>query len=121
MKALGEDSTDTKEGPQPGPPAPAFSMNNRFILEAYTGDRSLKAKETSGFAMLSQKVNLIPLKLVVAARLNDGTLIPAGSIALLKEEMVFTQQWGKNSMEAPGIQGKFIIVPQDFIELVVPA
>ena len=100
---------------------PAFSLNNRFILESYKGDRSLKAKETSGFAMLSQKVNLVPLKVLINAKLTDGTIIPAGSIAFLKEEMVFTQPWGKNNMEAPGIEGKFIIVDVNFIEFVVPA
>lgn len=99
----------------------ARSLNNRFILEAYTGDRSLKAKETSGFAMLSQKVNLVGLKVLVDTKLADGTFIRAGAKAYLKEELVFTQPWGKNNMECPDIQGKFIIVDATFVEFVVPA
>ncbi len=97
------------------------SLNNRFILEAFIGSRDLKSKESNGFAMLSQKVSLVGLKLLADARLADGTFIPKGSIAYIKESMILTQEWGKTALECPGIDGKFIIVDVNFIELVVPA
>jgi hypothetical protein len=96
------------------------ALNNRFILEAYTGDRSLKAKESSGFAMLSQKVTLIGLKLLADTKLSDGTWIPKGFTAYVKEEFLFSHPAGKSNFEASSINGKFIIVDSSNVEFVVP-
>ena len=98
-----------------------FSLNNRLILRAYTGSRDLKSQENSRFAVLAQKVSLIGLEVLADTRLMDGTVIHKGDTAYVKEEMILTQPWGKTALESPAIEGKFMIVDVNFIEIVVPA
>jgi hypothetical protein len=107
-----------------------LSLNNRFIVEAYFTDRSLKAKETNGFAMIQQKVSLKGLRLLVPARLdkplsstaNGGplseTIIPAGSIVYIREELLHTQPWAQKIFESEAVEGKFMIVDMTNIEFV---
>lgn len=62
-----------------------FSLNNKLILEQYK-KKELTAKVEGGFAKMEHKVSLKPLKVLVQAKLNDGSIIPAGSLAYVKEE-----------------------------------
>lgn len=62
-----------------------FSLNNRLILEQYK-KQELRAKIVGGIAMMDHKVSLKPLKVLVDAKLADGTLIPKGSTAYVREE-----------------------------------
>ena len=61
------------------------SLNNRLILEQYKKEE-IKAKVVGGLAMMGHKLSLKPLKVLVDAKLLDGTLIPKGSIAYVREE-----------------------------------
>jgi hypothetical protein len=97
------------------------SFNNRFILAPYEEERTLRAKENSGFAMLAQKTNIVPLKVLADTKLTDGTFVPKGSTAYVKEQLLFTQTWAKQVLESDAVGGKFIIVDLQFVELVVPA
>ena len=62
-----------------------FSLNNRIILEQYKKE-ALKAVIIGGVARMEHKISLKPLKVLVDAKLADGTLIPKGSIAFVREE-----------------------------------
>lgn len=107
-----------------------FSLNNRFVVEAYFTDRSLKAKETNGFALIQQKVELKGLRLLVPARIenllsttaNGGPLtsniIPAGSTIFIREELLHSQPWAKKILESESVEGKFIIVDMANVEFV---
>lgn len=98
-----------------------ISFNNRFILEPYHSDRSLKATAGSGFALVAQKVNLKGLKLLVDVawtRDGDTDIIPAGSKVFIREELLYTQPWAKQLLEAEGIEGKFIIVESQFVDMI---
>jgi hypothetical protein len=122
-------------GTQSPAPKPAFSFN-RFIVEPYLSDRQVKtatATGGTGFAMIQQKVSLKGLRLLVEFRLDstekhyDGkgnvtsipTVIPAGSIVYIKEELLHTQAWAKQILESPYI-GKFMIVDKQHIEFIQP-
>lgn len=98
-----------------------FSVNNRLIVEPYHSDRALKATAGSGFALVSQKVNLKGLKLLVGASIfENGHEIywDAGAIVYIREELLYTQPWAKHQMECEGIEGKFIIVDRQFVEMI---
>ena len=107
-----------------------FSLNNRLVVEAYLSDRALKAKETNGFAMIQQKVEVKGLKLLMDARLTqmgnvqiDGVsapaIVPKGSTVYIREELLHTQAWAQKILESPAVEGKFIIVDVNNVEFVV--
>ncbi len=110
-----------KEGPQPGPPAPSYSMNGRFIVESYKEDRGLKATVNNGFALVSQKVNVKGMKLLMDVRNADGGWIAyRGALVYIREEYLHSQPWAKKSFTSDGIEGEFMIVEPQFVEFVVP-
>lgn len=92
----------------------------RFILEPYKTDKSLKAENKNGFATIAQKNNLFGLKVLVATS-YAGKDVPAGSTAFIREEMLHTHPWGTKTLKAEGIEGAFIIVEPSFIEFVETA
>lgn len=62
-----------------------LSLNNRLVLEQYK-KQEIKLEVKGGFATMAHKVSLKPLKVLVDAKLPDGTLIPKGSTAYVREE-----------------------------------
>lgn len=103
--------------------APPFTINNRFIVEAYSSDRALKSVERNGFAMVAQKVTIVGLKLLMDAVIQDSKetsrLIPKGSLVYLKEEFLHTNPGVKRIFESDAIEGKFNIVEMSNVEFVV--
>lgn len=95
------------------------SFNNKLILEAYS-QTEVKAEIRSGWATVSQKNNLKGLRVLVQATLNDGTFVPAGSTAYIKEEYLHTQPWAKNKLKCETLPGEFIIVTMNEVEYVAP-
>lgn len=95
------------------------SFNNKLILEAYL-HTELKAEIKNGWAMASQKTNLKGLKVLVQGVLSDGTIVPAGSTAYIKEESLHTQVWAKNKIKSDTLPGEFILVTMSEVEYVDP-
>ncbi len=99
------------------------ALNNRFILEPYKGDRTLKSSSSNGFAIVQQKVSVVGLTVLADALINHGTphgqMYPKGSKAYIKEEALFTQPWAQKAYESDAIEGKFIIVDSAHVEFVV--
>jgi hypothetical protein len=106
-----------------------LSLNNRLVLEPYTSDGQVKSTTGSGFAMIQQKVKLVGLKLLMAAKVDDfgqfsvdGITMPRviskNSIAFIREEYLHTQVWAKKLLECEGIEGKFIIVDLQHVEFI---
>lgn len=96
-----------------------YSLNNRLIVEPYKKE-ALRANVASGFAMVDQKLTLKGLRILMDAKLNDGTLIPKGFVAYVKEETLHTQQWAQKAMECSSIEGKFLILDVSYVEFVAP-
>jgi len=101
------------------------SLNNRFIVEPYKGDRALKANATSGFAIVQQKVSIVGLKTLADSLVQVGKelyeTLPKGSTVYIKEELLFTQVWAQKVFESSAIEGKFIIVDASQVEFVEAA
>jgi hypothetical protein len=95
------------------------SFNGKLVLEAYK-HTELKAEIRAGWAQLSQKNNLKGLQVLVQAVLPDGTLIPAGSTAYLKEEFLSTSPVVKNKLKSDSLTGEFILVNLNEVEYVDP-
>lgn len=95
------------------------SLNNRIIVEAYKKD-GLRSTERNGFAFVDQKLSLKGLTVLVDAKLSDGTFIPKGSMAYIKEETLHTHPWAQKALECDKIEGKFLIVEMSYVEFVSP-
>jgi len=86
---------------------------NKLIVETYKEDRALKTTVQNGFAMVSQKVSVKPLRLLVDATISVGTKtlhVPKGALIYIKESSLQSQPWAKVSLQADGIEGDFMIV-----------
>jgi len=98
------------------------SLNNKFVVEPYKGDRTLKANSASGFAIVQQKVSIIGLRLLVDSLVQVGPqareTLPKGSMIYVREELLFTQEWAKKVYESDAIEGKFILVDASQVEFV---
>jgi hypothetical protein len=97
----------------------AGSFNNRLIVEKYTKSQ-LRTKEQNGFALIEQKLNLKGLKVLANAYLSNNVLVPKGSIAYIKEEVLHTAPWAQKPLESSAIEGQFLIIDMTYVELIVP-
>jgi hypothetical protein len=95
------------------------SFNNRLIVEAYK-KTALQAQTGTGFAYIQQKVAVKGLTVLMDAQLSDGTYIPKGSVAYIKEEALHTQAWAQKILESETFAGQFIIVDISNVEFIVP-
>lgn len=96
-----------------------LSLNNKLIVEVYKKE-ALRSKIKDGFAFVDQKLTLKGLKILVNAKLNDGTLIPMGSYAYIKEETLHTQQWAQKSYESSFFDQPVLIVDMIYVEFIEP-
>jgi hypothetical protein len=97
----------------------ARSFNNRLIVEAYKKE-GLKSRVSNGFAMVEQKVAVKGLTVLMDAKLSDGTFVPKGSTAYIKEELLHTASWAQKILESDTFRIPFIIVDMTNVEYVVP-
>lgn len=96
---------------------------NKFIVEPYKTDRSLRAEVKSGFATISQKVKVIGLKLLCDAQIttnNSYNTLPKGATIYVREEVLHNQQFAKTLLESDGIEGQFMIVDASYMEFADP-
>lgn len=98
------------------------SLNGKFIVEPYKGDRALKANNASGFAIVQQKVSIIGLTLLADSLVQVGKtereVLPKGAKIYVREELLFTAPWAQKVFESDAIEGKFIIVDSSQVEFV---
>ena len=95
------------------------SFNNRLVVEAYQKE-GLKSTVSNGFAFIQQKVSVKGLTVLMDSQLSDGTFIPKGSIAYIKEESLHTAPWAQKILESDTMKTPFIIVDITNVEYIVP-
>lgn len=95
------------------------SFNNRLIVEAYRKD-GLKSHVSNGFAFIEQKVSLKGLTVLIDAKLSDGTLVPKGSTAYIKEELLHTAAWAQKILQSDTLPTQFIVVDITHVEFIAP-
>ncbi len=95
-----------------------FSLNNRLVLEPYVKG-GLEKKIQNGIATPGQRDGLKGLRVLIETTLSDGTKVPAGSVAYIKEESLHNQPWAAKLFTCDGITNeKFMIVELFHIEFV---
>lgn len=95
------------------------SFNNRLVVEPYQKG-ALQSTVTNGFAFITQKVTVKGLTVLMDAKLEDGTFVPKGSIAYIKEESLHTQPWAQKVLESDTLGVPFIIVDLANVEFISP-
>lgn len=91
-----------------------FSVNNRIVVEVYQKE-GLRAKVQGGIATPGQRDGLKPLKVLVGAKLSDGTLIPQGALVYVPEEVLHNHAWATKALTCDTIPGKFIVLETSYI------
>lgn len=92
-------------------------MNNRLIVEAYKKE-ALQSDVKNGFAFIQQKVAVKGLKVLMDARLSDGTIIPRDSVAYIREESLHTKPWAQKILQSDTLSVPFLIVDISEIEFI---
>lgn len=95
------------------------SMNNRLVVEAYKKE-ALQSSVSNGFAFIQQKVSVKGLKVLMDARLADGTFVARGSTAYIREEVLHTQPWAQKILQCDTIDVPFIIADIAQVEFISP-
>jgi len=85
------------------------SYGNNIVLEAYKQGQGVVSEVKGGFAFARHKNALIPLKVLVTAQLADGSLIPAGTIAVIKEDVLTSHAWAKDIRHSDSLKSDIII------------
>jgi hypothetical protein len=94
-----------------------FSLNNRLVVEQYIKE-GLKSKISGGIATPGQRDGLKGLLVLVDAHLSDGTHVPKGSIAYIREEILHTHAWASKPLNCDTFPGKFLIVELSHVEFI---
>ena len=95
------------------------SMNNRLIVEAYQ-KQGLQTTISQGFAFIEQKVSLKGLKVLIDAKLADGTIVLAGSTAYIKEEVLHTAPWAQKSYQCDTFLVPFMPIDATHVDFITP-
>lgn len=66
------------------------STNQMIICKPYVGAKGLRAKVSSGMAVVQQKTEVVGLEVLRDARIDKDTVIKKGSVVYIKEEILFT-------------------------------
>lgn len=93
------------------------SLNNRLVLEQYIKE-GLKSKISGGIATPGQRDGLKGLKVLMDARLSDGTWVAKGSTAYIREEVLHTHAWASKPLTCETIPSKFLLVELSYIEFI---
>lgn len=95
------------------------SFNNRLIVQAYQ-KQGLQSSVSNGFAFVQQKVTVKGLTVLMDSQLSDGTFVPKGSTAYIKEELLHTAPWAQKILESDTLTTQFIIVDISNVEYITP-
>lgn len=68
------------------------SVNHIIVCKPYKGARGLKAKISSGVAVVQQKTEVIGLEVLRDAKINENTVVKKGSMVYIKEEILYAHK-----------------------------
>lgn len=89
------------------------------ITEIYKSAKKIKPKINSGFASVSQKNNLVSLKVLYNAtiftRAQTSISIQEGQFILVKEELLHTQKHLLQQFQINEEGVNFMLIPSDYI------
>lgn len=94
-----------------------FSINNQLIVTPYV-KKALEKEVKGGLARVAQASAHVGFKLIIDAKLLDGTFLKAGTIAYVKEHRVHTNQVLKawEPQHSAAIPEPFVVIPYAEVE-----
>lgn len=95
------------------------SLNNRLVLEVYV-KTDIRLNTKSGFGMIDQKSRSKGLRVLMDAKLADGSVIPKGSTAFIKEQTLHTASWATTALECDFLPTPFILVSISEVDFIAP-
>lgn len=85
------------------------SYNQQVICEPYTGKTGIKAKISSGVAVIQQKAGVIGLKVLADAVLKNGE-VKKGDTVYIKESILHVNKLYSQSLECDDVGKAFCLI-----------
>jgi hypothetical protein len=90
-----------------------ISVNNKLMLEPYTGSKKIESTVKSGFATIKQKSTLVGLKLVADGKIPLGREafleVKKGQTVYYSEEILHASDWSTKTYNLQGSTDQFIL------------
>ena len=89
-----------------------ISVNNKLVLEPYTGSKKIEATVKSGFATIKQKSTLVGLVLKADGKVAIGKEqmdVKKGQKVYFLEETLHANDWSTKIYNLDGSDDKFIL------------
>lgn len=89
-----------------------MSVNNKLMLEPYTGKNKIEGHVVTGFATIKQKTTLVGLKLIADGKVSVGKDmidVKKGQMVYFTEEILHASEWSKKVYSFEDIEIKFIL------------
>ena len=86
------------------------SYNKQIICEQYQGSKGIKAKISSGVAVIQQKVGVIGLKVLQDAVIDSDTILKKGDTVYIKEEILHINTPYSQNLECSDIKEPFALI-----------
>lgn len=94
------------------------SFNRKIVCEPYKAKAGLKSKINRGVAVVQQKTEVIGLKVLIDAKVDNELQLKTGDIIYVKEETLHTVKSYQNALECPDIKEPFVIVDFGHVDFV---
>lgn len=94
------------------------SFNRKIVCEPYKGSTGLKSKVTRGVAVVQQKTEVVGLKVLRDAKIDDSLELSAGDVVFIKEETLHTIKQYQYPLECEAIEEPFVIVDFGHVDFV---
>jgi len=88
------------------------SYGKNIICKPYQGKKELKSEIRGGVAMITQKSQIVGLKVLKDAKIDGGVVIKAGDTVYLKEDVVYSNKTYHENMSftTENIEGSYVVV-----------
>ena len=94
------------------------SYNNIIITEPYKGKTGIRSKVQSGVAVIQQKVNVVPLRVLQDAYISDKIEIKKGDVVYVKEDILHVNKQYSQPLECDDVSGQFVLMNYSHIAFV---
>lgn len=94
-----------------------FSLNDRLVLEVYKKE-GLRSEIRGGIATPGQRDGVKGLRVLVSTTFSDGTHVPVGSIAYVREEIMHNPGFAQKILKSDFLKEPFIIADRQNVEFI---
>lgn len=94
------------------------SFNRKIVCEPYKATNGLKSKVSRGVAVVQQKTEVVGLKVLRDAKVDNDLELKSGDVVYLKEETLHTIKQYQYPLECVDIEEPFVIVDFGHVDFV---